>query len=70
MQKIINILIIAILSVIFIGLIVFGVSFGKDILTKENTKTESAAKNKESKKDKKENIETDNSQEINTSTLR
>ncbi|WP_415426215.1 hypothetical protein [Staphylococcus borealis] len=37
MQKIINILIIAILSVILIGLIVFGVSFGKDILTHDDS---------------------------------
>lgn len=66
MQKIINILIISILSVILIGLVVFGVSFGKDILTNDNTKAHSANKNqnndnkskKEQKKEEKQDDET------------
>lgn len=62
MKKTINILLIAILSVILIGLVLFGISFAKDILSPDNNVT----KNKENKKDKKENIEANNTQEINT----
>ncbi|MCJ1655216.1 hypothetical protein MT340_000260 [Staphylococcus sp. NRL 16/872] len=62
MHKVINILIIAILSVIFIGLVLFGVNFAKNALFQDDNVT----KNKEVKKDKKENVEANNTKESNT----
>ena len=38
-EKIINILLIAILSAVLIGLVLFVINFGKDILTKNSTET-------------------------------
>lgn len=53
MKKVINILIIAILSVILIGLIFFGVTFVKDTLSQNNTVAKS--ENKDHKQEKKDN---------------
>lgn len=46
MKKIINILLIAILSIIFIGLALFVVNFAKDTFINDNTKADTVSKNK------------------------
>ncbi|MCG1681783.1 hypothetical protein K4Q40_09195 [Staphylococcus epidermidis] len=50
MKKIINILLIAILSIIFIGLTLFVVNFAKDMLINDNQKSETVSKNEDKKK--------------------
>ncbi|MDK6298162.1 hypothetical protein ACN9U4_07265 [Staphylococcus caprae] len=53
MKKAINILLIAILSIIFIGLVLFVVSFAKDTIKGDNTTAETKSKSHDSaKKDK------------------
>lgn len=55
MKKAINILLIAILSIVFIGLVLFVVSFAKDTLFNNDTKAHSSNKNQVSnKKDNKD----------------
>ena len=44
MKKIINILLIAILSIIFIGLALFVVNFAKDTFINDNTKADTVSK--------------------------
>ena len=67
MKKAINILLIAILSIVFIGLVLFVVSFAKDTLFNNDTKAHSSNKNqvsnKKDNKDKKTKKRTDNSNE-------
>lgn len=50
MKKAINILLIAILSIVFIGLVLFVVSFAKDTLFNNDTKAHSSNKNQVSNK--------------------
>ncbi|MGX0081923.1 hypothetical protein [Staphylococcus hominis] len=50
MKKIINILLIAILSAVLIGLVLFVINFGKDILTKNSTETKNIANNQNTDK--------------------
>ena len=47
MKKIINILLIAILSIIFIGLTLFVVNFAKDTFISDNKKSDTVSKNHE-----------------------
>ena len=65
MKKAINILLIAILSIVFIGLVLFVVSFAKDTLFNNETKAHSSNKNqvsnKKDNKDKKTKKKTNNS---------
>lgn len=49
-EKIINILLIAILSAVLIGLVLFVINFGKDILTKNSTETKKIANNQNTDK--------------------
>ncbi|MFK9141584.1 hypothetical protein [Staphylococcus epidermidis] len=50
MKKVINILLIAILSIIFIGLTLFVVNFAKDMLINGNQKSETVSKNEDKEK--------------------
>ena len=45
-EKIINILLIAILSITFIGLALFVVNFAKDTFINDNTKADTVSKNR------------------------
>ena len=47
MKKVINILLIAILSIIFIGLTLFVVNFAKDTFISDNKKSNNVSNNKE-----------------------
>ena len=62
MKKIINILLIAILSIIFIGLALFVVNFAKDTFINDNTKADTVSK--KSSKDKKEKQSSEPNTEI------
>lgn len=66
MKKIINILLIAILSITFIGLALFVVNFAKDTFINDNTKADTVSK--KSSKDKKEKQSSEpNTEEVQTS---
>ena len=71
MKKIINILLIAILSIIFIGLALFVVNFAKESFNHNENKEDQNITHQSTKKDKKENKtnkdENSNSQEMNNS---
>lgn len=67
MKKVINILLIAILSIIFIGLTLFVVNFAKDMLINDNQKSETVSKNEDTEKkddlvERNENDDNTNSQ--------
>lgn len=75
MKKIINILLIAILSIIFIGLALFVVNFAKDTFINDNTKADTVSKkqdkdkkdeNKPSKSDKQKDLESNESNQDTT----
>lgn len=69
MKKIINILLIAILSIVFIGLALFVVNFAKESFNHNENKEDQKTAHQSTKKDKKENKndkdENSNSQETN-----
>lgn len=71
-EKIINILLIAILSVAFIGLVLFVVNFAKDTFINYNTKADTVSKkqdkdeNKSPKSDKQKDLESNESNQDTT----